>query len=321
MRRDYRLLCVSRALSPITHNSGSEGNETLVMAEPVAVDGRVAHIPMLTGNALRHRMVREPGARDLVLRLGAVGHLSIAQLQYLFHGGALTQGSPTESTQRVADCWRLFPLLRVLGGCLPDLLVGGSLHAHRGVLACAENAERIRALLPEGFRLGALMQAERLIGRYQYVRDGSGRSYAEQLPAGSVECASGQMIYSGQMVMPGAVFLHGFSLRNALERDLGALLVAIGHYCAAGGVVGGSAAKGHGRLDTRTLLTPAVDAEAAMRAYADHVEAHREEALAWLQAQFAARAPRAAAAAKGGRGRGRRAADPAAPVAEEAIDG
>lgn len=283
---DYELLCVSTALSPLTHNSGSEGNETLVNQETIITPDGPARVPVLSGNALRHRLVREPGARWLCERYGLAGKLGVDQLNFLFSGGSLTKGGATENIGRTKKLWRLFPLLRVLGGSLPDQIVNGSLCAWRGVLVCAENAARLRSILPAGWLPeGDFPPAHRLIGGYQYTRVEATKAQADLV--GDAPGESAQMIYSGQCLMPGAVFVHGFALRRATPVDLGALLHSLALWSAGNATVGGMSAKGHGRLETLLQVSPETDLEAARRAYLDHADAVREEAVAFLNELFA----------------------------------
>src|SRR5262249_35668973 len=90
--RDYTLACLSEVVSPLTHAAGSAGNQSIVFREPVVTPKGVAHVPAISGNALRHRAIREPGARWLIEEYGLRGTLSLATLNWLFHGGNLTEG-------------------------------------------------------------------------------------------------------------------------------------------------------------------------------------------------------------------------------------
>lgn len=286
MSQTITIHCLSEAISPITHMARTEGNEALVAREPVATALGVRWIPCLSGNAVRHRCVREPGARWLVDRLGLAGRLSIPQLNFLFHGGNLTEGGGREDTHRIANMQRLFPLLRLLGGSLPDQILAGSLHVWRGLLACEENQGRMAHHLPAAFAVeGTLRPAEHFVSGYQYTRGDSATGQRDLLPpAADVADASNLMIMAGQCVMPGALFVHGFVLCNVAEVELGALLLSLSLWGQAGGTVGGQAAKGHGRL--KTWLLGDVDQQAAIDAYTAHVEANADECLAWLQSAF-----------------------------------
>ncbi|HZT79612.1 MAG TPA: hypothetical protein VFA26_05305 [Gemmataceae bacterium] len=296
MSQTYRVLCLSEAVSPITHAARSAGNELLIAREPVVTPRGVAWVPFLSGNALRHRLVREPGVRWLISRYGLAGQLTLAGLNFLLHGGSLTEGGGRRSPQRIADMYRLFPLLRLLGGSLPDQIVAGWLLSGRGTLVCRENAEALAALLPEGWTLpdAPLRPAEDFVSGFQYVR-GDARARDVRLladAAGEGEDEGGedstQMIFAGQAVTRGACFLHAFTLPHVSELELGALLWSLQLWQAAGGTVGGQGARGHGRL--RTAVHAGADAAAAVRAYLDHADAVRDEAVAWLHAAFARKA-------------------------------
>lgn len=290
--RTYDVLCLSKLLSPMTHNVGTEGNETLINREAVATPQGIRWVPVLSGNAIRHRMIRDPGARFLVDRWGLGGELTLKLAQFLFHGGSLDSSCPTESLTRIRTWWRLLPLIRILGGSLPDLIVGGAIAAWRGLLVCRENESRLRCLVPaDWIPDGRLIPADRMIGRYQYTRQDAGRTVPDlvkESPAGLLE-ESGQMIYSGQQVNAGAAFLHGFRLRDATLVDLGCLLLSLALWQQDNATIGGQSAKGHGRLAIGCAVTPEVDTTAAMEAYAVHVESVKDEAVAWMGSQFSAK--------------------------------
>ncbi len=288
-RKTYKITCISTALSPLTHNRGSEGNETIINTEPVAQpDGSIATVPVLSGNSLRNRMVRSSGAGYLVDAYGLRGILSVEQCRYLFAGGQLTQKSASESLTRVARIWRLFPLLRILGGCLPDMIVPGNLICERGTLICAENRHLMRDLIDDA----PLHSGWHYIGRYQYTRVDPIKSNAESVSAAPalISDKSAQMIYSGQTIMAGAGFLHGFYLPDAQTVELGALLHSIRLWENAGGIIGGMGGRGHGRLRTKWAISPDIDAEAAIAEYISHVEAVKDEAVAALKDEFTPKA-------------------------------
>lgn len=311
----YDVFCLSEALSPITHMSGNEGNESLVMREPVVTPEGVRWVPSLSGNSLRHKLVREPGARYLVDRWGLSGKLTLGQLNYLFHGGNLTEGGGRENTRRIADMQRLFPLTRLIGGSLPDQILAGSLHVWRGTLACRENAPRLMKMLPDGWGLpaGDLRPAEAFVEGYQYTRGDATKSIPDMTmspefrEASSLEAAkrgdrgrweelvreadpperSNLMIFAGQSVIAGAMFVHGFRLPHVSALELGALLCSLRLWTHAGGVVGGQSARGHGRLTMALHVAPSVDQDELVAAYVAHVDAAKDEAVAWLMEAFA----------------------------------
>ncbi len=283
----YAIHLLSEAESPVTHMRGVEGNEALVAREWVDTPAGKRFVPYLSGNALRHRLVREPGALWLIDRLGLKGQLSLMQLNFLLHGGNLTDSTGREDTARIADMQELFPLLRLLGGALPDQILTGSLLAWRGQLVCEENRRFLS--LPPGYELpaGPLKPAEHYVEAYQYTR-GAGDKRADWYDAATrdPDAKSNLMIFSGQCVIKGSCFLHGFDIPRGSEVELGCLLHAVGLWQADGGSVGGQAGKGHGRLRTVVVGGDRRAYEAAVTAYVAHVDAHADRCRGWLEAVF-----------------------------------
>jgi len=294
---NYDIFCLSEAAAPITHMSRSEGNESIVAREPVITDRGVMWVPMLSGNAIRHRCVREPGARWLIDAYDLRGKLTLPQLNFLLHGGNLTEGGGRENLRRIADMQRIFPLLRMLGGTLPDQILAGSLLVWRGCLVCQENRETIASMLPEDWLLPdhALRTAETFVSGYQYTRMDAERTALDLLPEqdGEIPCGenrdgkSNQMIFAGQAVMRGSLFVHGFTIQHGSELEAGALLHSLQMWQQQSGTIGGHGARGHGRLTMAVHLEG--DQDALVGAYQEHALAVRDDAAAWLNEAFAAR--------------------------------
>jgi len=290
----YQIVCLSETLSPVTHMAGTAGNESIVAREPLATPRGTMWAPYLSGNAIRHRMVRAPGMRWLVDAYGLRGRLSLTQLNFLFHGGALTDGGGREDTRRIAEWQRLWPLGRLLGGTLPDQILAGSLHAWRGALVCEENRAYVDAVLP-GIVTGPLRPAESFVSGYQYTRSDAGKTAPDLAPPDAGERDSNLMIYAGQAVLRGAAFIHGFTVLHASEAELGALMLSLRLWQAEGGTIGGQARVGHGRLLLSVVSGVDVAAQdGAVAAYLDATTANRDDAVAWLEAAFARRTERPA---------------------------
>lgn len=290
MRETTTIYLLSETVSPMTHMARSEGNESLVAREPVATAHGTRLIPRLSGNAIRHRCVRAPGARWLIDRLGLSGQLSLPQLNFFFHGGNLTQSTGREDLRRVADMQRLFPLLRLLGGSLPDQILTGSMYAMIGVLFCEENEARLPSFLPVGFDVDLLRPAEHFVSGYQYTRGDVSKSAADMLPEiaeSDEEFKSNLMIFAGQYVMPGALFAHGFTLKNASELELGCLFHSLSLWQQSGGTVGGQAARGHGRL--KTWVLGEFDQAHLVQKYIAHVNGNSGECRTWIESAFKAK--------------------------------
>ncbi len=296
MRTDYQILCLLKAASPITHMRGVEGNEAVIMREPVAAENCTRWVPMLSGNAIRHAMVREPGFVDLLKRYDLMGRLSLAQFNLLLHGGALTEGTRSSDLKRSAAGQRAIPLFRVLGGALPNEIAAGWLDVGRGMLVCLENQRRIKALAPEasgdladfsGAPGQHLHPAEHFVSPYQYTRGDAGKWLPDNDPGNT-----NLMIFSGQQVNPGAAFVAQLRLREASEVDAGAVLTALELWS---GVIGGQRSRGHGQLQLSYRVTTRageVAAQPLIDAYQSHVDGHRDAAVSWLYEVFGEPAPK-----------------------------
>lgn len=283
--KSYIVRCLSEAVSPITHASGTVGNEAVIAREPVYTDRGLMHVPFLSGNAIRHRAVREPGVMWLIDRYGLRGKLSLPQLNFLLHGGNLTQSTASENTCRIADMHRLWPLLRLCGGSLPDQILSGSMDVWRGTMVCEENRKSLQGSMPY-LPTGRLLSFERFVGGYQYTRgDGKKTNVARAEPA--EDGPSNLMIYSGSAVNRGALFFHGFVIKHVSELELGALLMSLALWQANGGTIGGNSRLGHGRLST-TLLDSHSDG--LRRAYAEYADSVKDDAVEWLNDAFTPKA-------------------------------
>lgn len=288
MTANYRVYVWSETASPCTHMRGVEGNEAMLAREPIDTPAGKRWIPVLSANAIRHRCIREPGALYLVQMLGLRGRLTLQQLNFLLHGGNLTDSTGREDTARIAEMQELFPLLRLLGGALPDQILKGSLLAWRGILVCEENRNRIQASLPNGFTLPvqSLKPSEHYVESYQYTRGDAAKRvdwYNEE--SRDPEAKSNLMIYAGQQVISGAAFFHGFDIPHSSELELGCLLHSLSLWQAQGGSIGAMASKGHGRLNSM-LIGFDWDRDALIEQYTQHVADHAEQCVSWLEKVF-----------------------------------
>ena len=228
--------------------------------------------------------------------------MSLMQLNYCLHGGNLTEGGGRENTARIAAMQRIFPLSRLVGGCLPDQVLSGSLDVWRGRLVCEENRSGLQADLADGFELPTeqMRSAEHFVSGYTYTRSDAAKTAADllsgrddngELFASPVELEptgnSNLMIFSGQSVLPGALFLHGFVLKHVSELEYGALLWSLNLWQASGGTIGGQASRGHGRLTTYIHCDD--DGDQAVDAYLSHVDSVKDDAVSWLNDAFAKR--------------------------------
>ena len=278
--KSFTIQCLSETLSPMTHMQGVAGNQAIIAREPVVTDRGLVWVPYLSGNAMRHRAIREPGMLWLIDQYDLRGKLSLEQLNCLLHGGNLSESNAHENTKRIAEMHRTWPLLRLVGCSLPNQIIPGCIDAWRGMLVCEENRQTLAALFP-GIPRERLFSAERFIGEYQYTRGDAGKRAIHSQAETALEPQTNLMIFAGQCVQRGAMFHHGFVLKHVSEIEVGALLWSLRLWQAEGGTLGGSAAKGHGRLQCR-ILCDGIDQDAACRQYVEHAMAMKDDATAWL---------------------------------------
>lgn len=296
--KNCRIHCLSEALSPITHMMGTSGNEAIINREPVLFHNEIRSVPVLSGNAIRHHMIRDPGGMFMIKECGLMGKLNIDQANYLLNGGSLTESSTTENLGRIAEMQELMPLVRLLGGSLRNQVVGGSLAVLRGLLVCEENRNQITKLLPEGYELPEqqLRPAEDFISEYQYTRGDAQRRpdsslLLEEKPAGDEK--TNLMIYNGQSVIPGSVFYHGFIMQNISPLEVGAVLHCLQLWEAGGGYIGGQSRIGHGKLKMSIFFEGGEDFMGnelnpadCVKMYVDHIHNNADKIAQWLNDAF-----------------------------------
>lgn len=231
---------LSTALSPITHMHGTAGNVALLQREAIlGKDGQVYSIPCLSGNALRHSLVRAPAAEYMCKAIDMpLMPYQLADL--MWHGGRLTKANPltASATKALLDS---VPFLALLGGALPGQILQGCLKVSRGLLVCDEAADIIER------RSGVAVQnthgAETFVGSYLYTRG------AEE---NNPDAIQDRMIYEGECVKAGAKFYHTMSLETTSPLAIGCLLKALTD---ASKDIGGMGRIGHGELHIEWACT------------------------------------------------------------------
>lgn len=283
-----RITCLSTSVSPITHQLGTVGNESIVNSEDVRTPLGVRKVPVLSGNAIRHRMLRSPGASQLETELELTGELTRDQLNLLYHGGLKREKAKRPSLARIADMQRLFPLLRLLGVCLPEAIVSGELKSHRAMLVCRENESRIRATVPESWSdaVSGLAPASSFVERWQYVRGKLTHRKAANTPDETDEDDSKMMPFAGTCVVPNSVWLHGFwwpdYAGETAELLLGCILTCLDRWDAAGATIGGQSSRGHGVLALSLHDDSGLDHAACRERYANHIATTKSEGRDFL---------------------------------------
>lgn len=292
----YRITCLSEAITPISHMMGVSGNEALINREPVLHKGNTVYLPTISGNALRHKMIREYGMNYLISVLGLAGKLNLSQLNFMFTGGSLEESSVTDNLKRIADMQYLFPLFRVLGGSLKNQILTGSLMVDKALLICEEHREIIEKMKPDNLELPTdrLLGAESFIGQYQYTRGEASKKKnidlflaMEELNKDREGDKSNLMIYNGQTIIKGSLFFHEIILPNVSYNELGAVLFSMSNWQEHGGIIGGKSSIGHGKLKTSIILNMDIDINDCIENYKAHVDKTKLAACDWLNDAFA----------------------------------
>lgn len=291
MPQTHVLHLVIETLSPLTHMMGVNGNEALINREAIIYDGKISHIPTISGNALRHRLIRENGAYYIIGVCNLAGKLNIDQLNYLFNGGSLVESSVSTNIKRIAEMQESLPLYRLLGGCLRNQIVAGSLHMGRGILVCRENVDRINKVIPEEFKIeNAIFPAERYVDQYQYTRGDAEKmkdidffAAIDELNSGEDKSKSNLMIFNGQSIVSGAMFYCEIVLQNVSDLELGAALHCLNRW---NGFIGGQGSRGHGKCKGYLLGIDPVESLRLIGEYTNHVNSNKSKIIGWLFEQF-----------------------------------
>lgn len=249
---------ISTALSPITHMHGTAGNVALLQREAV-IDafGKVCSVPCLSGNALRHALVRVPAARFMCETVG-MQPMCYQLADLLFHGGRLTKANPLTASG-TKDLLKCVPFLALLGGALPGQILQGCLKVSRGLLICKEAADIIERR--SGVRISGVGGAESYVGSYLYTRG------AEE---NNPEAIADRMIYEGECVRAGAKFYHTITVESDEPLVIGCLLKALTD---ASKDIGGMGRIGHGELHLEWFCDEIDDAQHYIGMYTQYLRA------------------------------------------------
>lgn len=289
--KTYRIAGLLKTLSPLSHMMGTSGNESIINRRAVKTNNGVKFIPSITGNSIRHRMIRESGKDFLIKQLGLEGKCTIDILNFMDNGGSLTESSVTDNLKTISELKELFPLYAVLGGSLRNQILSGSLFVSDGYLICEENRTTIEKILPNNFNLPEkqLLSCESFISKYQYTRGDAKKNqrnidyFNEVEKLNSVQEKSNLMIYNGQSIIEGSYFYHDFIMPNSNELELGAVLNSIKYWQDNYNTLGGSSRVGHGRLFMEIFVEPdEKEFDYYISLYKNHINANKEKCVQWL---------------------------------------
>lgn len=241
--------------------------ESLTLA---ATGARVMEIPAVSGNSLRHQVVREPAwlhlCQWLDLEPAEPGRGPIPPgVEAIFsNGGNIVSGakSPSTAFNLAARIRTLYPTLDLLGGVTNSFDLGESRLRVAGWLICAENREALRD--SPAYDLPAAT-----ISVFDMLDDVTLTRHATM-------AGLGQMIYSFETLLAGAQVLCRLVLTPFTPRNTrGALVAAVETFMADDGQIGGQGRVGYGWTTGRWLRRPDGDADVRSE-YEAYLTSHRE---------------------------------------------
>lgn len=295
---DIRIPLTFEAVEPISHGAGTSGNtQRLRTTDVVLPDGRVAAVPYVSGNSVRHGL-RAALAWHLVRTLDvAEGSLSKRVVDLVWSGGALTTTGNQADLAMNRRVHTLLPGLGLLGYSAQSDIVAGTLWVDNVHLVCQENQNRLPAPLashPHARSTAGAARTETFgtrhdvagtpVDRYIEVLGGAG-----ELDLGAVAepLSTTQMIYDMQVIKAGAVLYGGLTLSAPTAGHVTAAAVAITEAAPVTGGhrimhLGGKRSVGYGACRLLADLAPLGELAEQRGAYEEHLVAHRDEILTLL---------------------------------------
>jgi len=240
-----RITIVLRALSPIHHGGGTEGNVSLFRThEVVADDGTKWDVPYISGNSFKHWLRESAGAFALHALGFEPGDLTADETRTVFNGGALTSSGASAKIQAARDLEDAFPPLRLHGYAAGNQMQESQIRVDLLELACEENADLLgdtmRKVCPD--HVGHLREAAAhfLETKFEAPRDAhQSRRTAQWTEQGEREEVQGKMAVSSSegkdrsdtrgfhefdVLTPGSVMIGGISFPFGLDDQLLAAL-------------------------------------------------------------------------------------------------
>lgn len=195
-------------------------------------------IPALSGNALRHCAIREPGANRLLAELGLSPQESLVSVgveRFLYGGGNTAKGAkaPGSSDLVEGQVREAYPIIDALGGAFDMFLLTRSAVSVTNWIVCRENnwiTERKAGVRSD-------VSIFDLVEEVTRTRGGIGGKDKE----------SGQMIFSYETLAAGTEVLVEVGFQPFTKHlTVGAVELALSDWEAAGCPFGARGAQGHG---------------------------------------------------------------------------
>jgi hypothetical protein len=237
-----------------------------------SAERQAVRLPAVSGNALRHILLREPGATRLLQELHLdplTDPIPVGVERFLFGGGntAAKVTAPSNADVLEATMRQQYPFIDALGGAVDRFLMSRSAVSVASWVVCKENNPATEAV----GRVTSQVSLLDTVSEITRTRAGIGGKDKD----------SGQMIFSYEVLPPGTQLLVEIRFQPftaALTK--GATQLAIEDWIGAGALLGAKAAQGHGRCLLRDGETPY---RAEVVQYLERLRANREALAAGLR--------------------------------------
>lgn len=277
-RRSLRCDMVFTMLSALHHGQGSDGNVSLFRTGRHVVDGEVMDLPYLSGNSLKHNVIRVPGVQHMLRVLDVPdGGLSRPVVHLLWSGGALTTKGSTVDLGAYRALCEMVPIIALCGAAVGNYMVESRLSVGDARPVCVEHASRIPLdrLRAAGLvrhdpppvshlydvQLGTRHDPLRSEGPRRYLAppertlldDGKSAALAKREVGEHVEKGdSQQMLYERQVLAAGTQLHATLYTRDLTRLEEAALWSAVGEWLREP-FIGAQRSVGNGHADLRIL--------------------------------------------------------------------
>lgn len=265
--KTYILEGVVTALSSISHNGGERnGTITQLRREKfVQPDGKVAKVPVVSGNAIRG-ILRDRGMLNMLTQLGygvntetgEVKGLPLNAFYFLFSGGSLVStGAEGVDIKHFREMRQTIPLISLFGGAAGNIIMPGKMKIGKLIPICKETAH----LIPERFHSQNIQTIWEFCQTEMYTRrddekndrvrmlidrpaltDGSAKPEKTGTPQ--------QMKYDIETLAAGTQFYWKIVLEDVSDVEFEAFLAAILEFSKAPNI-GGKSGVGHGEISIK----------------------------------------------------------------------
>jgi hypothetical protein len=250
-RLSGQITILATALEALHHGAGTEGN-TQILRVQEGIDpatGEETRTPLITGNSIKHCWIREAGVR-FALEAMAIpdGSLTKPVVDLLFSGGGLSKTGTSVNLDRSRRLERLFPILGLCGYGAGNTMTSSKLRVDNLHVVCAENGWRLPASAkdsPLATKRAGLLRSESFGTRHESTRsphvfrlltseEQSQRTLAvsaKQKKPTPEKGDSAQMIYSFEVLKPGAQLWGCIHFEEITDLELVALRSALSRAC------------------------------------------------------------------------------------------